>query len=332
MFHICLNSLLLKQQVVNAKTRISEMLTFIIIPVYNESQVIYKLLENDNFKKYQLILVDDGSKDNLSLNEITVPFYFLQHSKNLGQGAALQTGMELARLLHADIAVHFDGDGQHNPDDIEQLIEPILFNKADVVLGSRFLKKEGAPNLSKIPYPRKIILQCARIIQFFFTGLVLTDSQNGLRAISGKKLHSIEITENRMAHAIELIQVFKHEKLLITEAAVKINYTKYSNEKGQNLLNGFFIVIRLFLNGLIKYTWVSAVFMAGIIGLILHLVNKNESSLFEWESIIFFYVFNLGVLFLIRKRKRRLVAATQKIRHDAIQKVINFNQKLPIQA
>src|ERR1035437_3013525 len=123
MFHIC-DDCCFFTIITLRSAKVFEMHRFIIIPVYNESKVINKLLQQQEFKNYQVILVDDGSTDNLSMKEIQIPFYFLQHSKNLGQGAALQTGMDLARSLNADIIVHFDADGQHEPTDIKSLIEP----------------------------------------------------------------------------------------------------------------------------------------------------------------------------------------------------------------
>jgi len=302
-------------------------MTFIIIPIYNESKVIYNLLQNEEFKKYKLILVDDGSNESLSLSEITIPFYFLQHPKNLGQGAALQTGMEFARSLQADIVIHFDADGQHDPYDIERLIEPIISNSADVVIGSRFLKKQNINNsiISKIPFRKKLILQCARLIQFIYTGTMLSDSQMGLRAISGSALQSIKITENRMAHAIELIQIFRNKKLLIKEVPVNIIYTEYSNSKGQKLLNGLFIVVRLFINKLVSNIQLPAIFIALLISIAMRLFNKDENLLFALISFIFIYLFNIVWLLMIRKTKLRLISATQIIRGEAIRKVKKLN-------
>jgi polyprenyl-phospho-N-acetylgalactosaminyl synthase len=301
-----------------------EKLTCIIIPIYNESKVIYKLLENEALKKYTLVLVDDGSSDGLSLEQITVPFYFLQHAKNLGQGAALQTGMELATQLHADVAIHFDGDGQHDPADINALAEPVLIGKVPVAIGSRFLKRRGDTNLSEVPLPRQMILQCARIIQFVFTGIVLTDSQNGLRAISGTVLPRIEITENRMAHAIELIQLFKRQRLAISEIPVNIRYTEYSNLKGQKLLNGLFIVLRLFLNKLLRSITISS--------LCIVVIAASAAYLVGWKSRIFIFammfptcVIIASLLTITRNVKRRHIAATRAIRAEALRNVKKFN-------
>lgn len=304
-------------------------MTFIIIPIYNES-IIYELLQNEEFKKYKLILVDDGSNENLTLTKITIPFYFLRHPKNLGQGAALQTGMEFARLLQADIVVHFDADGQHNPSDIERLIQPIISKKADVVIGSRFLQKQNSndPISLKIPVRKKIILRCARIVQFIYTGVILSDSQMGLRAISGSALQSIEITENRMAHAIELIKIFKGKKFLIKEVPVIINYTKYANKKGQKLLNGFFIVIRLFINKLTSNIQLSSIFISILIGMIIWGFNKKESLLFTIASIFIIYLFNLAWMFIIRRSKLKLINKTQIIRREAIQRAKEFESQL----
>ncbi|MEO8762973.1 MAG: glycosyltransferase family 2 protein [Ginsengibacter sp.] len=301
------------------------MLTFIIIPIYNESKVIYKLLQNEEFRKYSLILVDDGSKDPLSLNEISIPFYFVQHSENLGQGAALQTGMEMAKLLQADIAVHFDGDGQHDPTDIDALTEPVRLGKAHVVIGSRFLKHKGGNNPSKIPFSRKIILQCARFVQFLFTGMILTDSQNGLRALSAAALQSIQVTENRMAHAIELIQIFKTRRFAVLEAPVNITYTEYSNLKGQKVLNGFFIVLRLLVNKLVKNISFSALLITLPAGIFIWLFKPGLEVLPLSGIFIFMYLFNICWLLIVRNTKKRFIAATSAIRHESLQNAKRYN-------
>jgi polyprenyl-phospho-N-acetylgalactosaminyl synthase len=98
----------------------------IIIPVYNESKIINSILHNPDFNKYTVIIVDDGSKEQVALNKTDFPLYLLTHCKNLWRDAALQTGMEFYKSLKAAIVVHFDGDGQHQVADIENLIGSLL--------------------------------------------------------------------------------------------------------------------------------------------------------------------------------------------------------------
>lgn len=217
----------------------------VIIPIYNESKIINTILCDPGFKKYTVIIINDGSKEKLELNTIHHQFYLLTHSKNLGQGAALQTGMEYCKFLKVDIAVHFDGDGQHQVSDIERLIKPLINKEADVVIGSRFLPGEKRSGRSKIPRLKIIILKLAKVVQFIFTGINLSDSQNGLRALNAKALSTINIKQNRMAHAIEIIESCVKEKLVIKEVPVNILYSAYSMDKGQKIYNGLLIFLRL---------------------------------------------------------------------------------------
>src|SRR4029079_19417277 len=124
------------------------------------------------------------------------------------QGAALQTGIDYAKMLEADIVVTFDADGQHSAADVKTLVEPLLKNEVDIVLGSRFLTTN-----TDIPFPRKIVLQVARWVNFLFTGILLTDAHNGLRALGKRGLEKITITENRMAHASEILFEIKKQNL-----------------------------------------------------------------------------------------------------------------------
>ena len=114
------------------------MKTFLVIPAYNESKNISSVINtlSQLFSKKQILVVDDGSKDNTyqvakETNKATV----LKHIVNRGQGAALQTGNQYALLKGADIIVHFDSDGQHRVDQVEKLIDPIAKKEADIVFG-----------------------------------------------------------------------------------------------------------------------------------------------------------------------------------------------------
>ena len=221
---------------------------FIIIPVYNENPevliaVIKKLMEFS----YSIVIVDDGSSQNVQEFFRDDAVKVLTHPVNLGQGAALQTGFEFAKIMNADIVITFDGDGQHNPGDLEILISPLLNGKADVALGSRFLK-EG----SKIPLRKKLLLHLARLTNYLFTGILLSDAHNGLRALNKKALEKICITENRMAHASEILFEIKKHQLKYIEVPVQIDYTAYSKQKGQTGWDSIKILFDLVLHKLFK--------------------------------------------------------------------------------
>lgn len=214
---------------------------YIIIPVYNEAAIIAQTLHQLVQTEYEIVVVDDGSVDGSADVIKNFPVHCICHPVNLGQGAALQTGMDFAKLKNAEAVVHFDADGQHRVQDIEQLLSPILNDECDVVFGSRFLNKSDV----QIPFLKKIFLQLARYINWMFSGIMLTDAHNGLRAMNRKALHKIYFSENRMAHASEILLLVKEHRLTYTEVPVTIEYTEYSRKKGQSLWNAVNIIFDL---------------------------------------------------------------------------------------
>jgi len=216
--------------------------TFIIIPVYNEGEIIKQTVQsfiNDGWQR--VVLVDDGSTLAVADMLIGLPVKVLRHSINLGQGAALQTGMTYARMHEAEAVITFDADGQHDISDVQSLLDIIVNDEADVALGSRFLKA----GKNSIPFSRKVVLQLARVVNFLFSGLLLSDAHNGLRALNRTALERICITQNRMAHASEILFEIKRHGLRYKETPVRIHYTKHARAKGQSILNSVNILFDL---------------------------------------------------------------------------------------
>lgn len=223
---------------------------FVIIPSYNEAvEVVRKTVLPLLAYHYTVVLVDDGSHtDNFpALSDL--PIIYLRHAINLGQGAALQTGMEFAKRQKAAFVIHFDADGQHPADELGQLLAPLLQGTADVVLGSRFLRTKDVHNIPRI---RKIILLAARTVNGLFTGMWLTDAHNGLRALNQRAIGVIQLTENRQAHATEVLYQIRRNQLRAVEVPSCITYTAYSKAKGQSSLNAFSVFVDLVLNKLFK--------------------------------------------------------------------------------
>jgi polyprenyl-phospho-N-acetylgalactosaminyl synthase len=220
-----------------------------IVPVYNEMtalrEVIISLMQ---VGVNTIIIVDDGSTTNIFQAIHDLPVHFLRHRVNLGQGAALQTGFTFAKKMDIDIVITFDADGQHRADDIPHLVEPIYHNEADVTIGSRFL----SPQQNTIPTDKRIILKLARVLNFMLSGLMLTDAHNGLRALNKAALDKINFTENRMAHASELLFEIKKHKLRFKEVPVQILYTKYAKEAGQSPWESVKILFDLVLHKLFR--------------------------------------------------------------------------------
>ena len=207
---------------------------FVVIPGYNEGEVLEKTVNEVTKLGYQVIYVDDCSRDNSWEISKQLNIYKVRHPLNLGQGGALQTGFELAKKLNAEIVVTFDSDGQHDPHQIAKVIDPIIKNKAQVVLGSRFIEKDSTINM---PVKRKLLLRLATIFTSLTTGLKLTDTHNGFRALSKSALDKIYLRQNRMAHASEILSLISENNLSYVEVPVTIRYTDYSLRKGQKMTN-----------------------------------------------------------------------------------------------
>lgn len=220
---------------------------FVVIPAYNEQEVITKVLRELATFNYTLVVVDDGSARPLDDLIKNIPVYLLKHRINLGQGAALQTGIEYAVSRNAAYIVTFDADGQHQAAEIEALLEPLRQQRADIALGSRFIS-----NNSQLPPGRRAVLKLARYINLLFTGLLLSDAHNGLRAMTGDAARKIRLRQNGMAHATEIIAEIKKHKLTFTEVPVTIQYTDYSRKKGQTVWSSFRIFFDILLNKIFK--------------------------------------------------------------------------------
>ncbi len=222
---------------------------YIIVPAYNEQEMLRIVVSSLIQTGYKIVVVDDGSDTGVSPFLNGLPIQLLKHRINLGQGAALQTGNSYALQKGADVIIHFDSDGQHRVADIETLLAPILSNECDITLGSRFLSKSRPVNIS---FFRNMVLHTARYLNYLFTGLLLTDAHNGLRAMNRHAAQQLVLTENRMAHASEVLFLLKKNKLRFKEVPVIIDYTKYSKQKGQSSWNSIRIFFDLLLHKLFE--------------------------------------------------------------------------------
>ncbi len=166
---------------------------------------------------------------------------------NLGQGAALETGIRYSLANSAKAIITFDADGQHRVEDIAVLIKRQAETGADVVIGSRFLGEAAG-----IPWLRRHVLQLAVIFTRVTSGVKLTDAHNGFRLLTRRAAEKIRIGQNRMSHASEIISKIGSLGLTVAEAPVTILYTEYSLRKGQKLSNAINIVSELFIARLTK--------------------------------------------------------------------------------
>ncbi len=165
---------------------------FLIIPCYNEEGNIKKLLDEINevldysVYNWQVVVVNDCSSDNTyKIASETKKIVVLNLPLNLGVGGAVQTGFIYAKKKNADYVIKIDGDGQHNPKDINKLITPIIDGKADIIIGSRFLTVNDG---FKTSFFRKIGILFLQLACKILTSQKITDPTSGFRAYNKKAL------------------------------------------------------------------------------------------------------------------------------------------------
>lgn len=213
----------------------------VVIAAFNEAQVIESVVADLRQNGWPVVVVDDGSQDATGALARRAGATVVTHPVNLGQGAALQTGLDYALSHGADIIVTFDADGQHRAADIPRLIEALQTRGADYALGSRLLG--GTVDL---PRTRRLLLAAATRFTRFTTGLALTDTHNGLRAMTRRGASRIRLKQNRMAHASEILHQIAKSGLTCVEVPVTIQYSPYSLAKGQRLSDSLAILVDLF--------------------------------------------------------------------------------------
>jgi glycosyltransferase involved in cell wall biosynthesis len=213
---------------------------WIVVAAFNEATVLGPIVSDLMRRTYRVVVVDDGSSDATGQIALSAGATVITHPVNLGQGAALQTGIKFALQQGAAFVVTFDADGQHRPSDIARLIEALTDYDAAYALGSRFLGSSRG-----MPLGRRLLLQVAIWLTRVMTGLRLTDTHNGLRAMTRDGASRIFLRQNRMAHASELLEQIAASGLRHVEVPVTIDYTRYSLAKGQRLSDSLAILFDL---------------------------------------------------------------------------------------
>jgi glycosyltransferase involved in cell wall biosynthesis len=214
---------------------------WIVIPVYNEGAVIGDVVERTRETFPNIVCVDDGSRDDSAERIAHTGAHLGRHPVNLGQGAALQTGITYALAQPGmRYLVTFDADGQHRVEDAEAMIAVARTEGADVVLGSRFLEVN-----EQVPLLKRIVLRTVVALSPTARKLKLSDAHNGLRVLNREAASQLRITMNGMAHASEIVGFLARSGLKVREVPVTILYTDYSRSKGQSLINGVNILFDL---------------------------------------------------------------------------------------
>lgn len=217
---------------------------YIIIPVYNESPVIEETVAEVKKAGYHnIIAVDDGSSDGSYYKLLEMDVIALKLAINRGKGAAVKTGVDAAKILGADVVITIDGDGQHNPEDIDSMLN--LINQGyDVVLGSRLKNPKG------MPWYKIIANHLGNFFTLLIYGLWVTDSQSGFRAYSKKAIELIDTQTDRYEYDSEVIREIKRHNLKHVEIPIEVRYTDYSMNKvnKQGLKNGIKTLIKMLIS------------------------------------------------------------------------------------
>lgn len=218
---------------------------WIVVPAFNEAGVIGEVIADVRAVFDHVVCVDDGSSDGTGEIALGAGAYLVRHPVNLGQGAAIQTGVEYARRQPgAEVFATFDGDGQHRVEDVVAMVGRLADGDVDVVIGTRFGHAVTRP-----PPVKRVVLRTAAWLSPRGRRLGLTDTNNGLRVFNKTVADGLDITMSGMSHATEFVMLIAEHGWRVAEQPIEVLYTDYSRSKGQPLLNGVNIIFEGFLRG-----------------------------------------------------------------------------------
>jgi glycosyltransferase involved in cell wall biosynthesis len=217
--------------------------TLICIPAFNEAETIVEIINRS--KKYAdgVVVYDDGSTDHTYDLAVSAGATVIKSPKNTGYGTAIRALFQVAREQDADIMVTLDSDGQHNPDQIPRLLEPLRAQNLDIVIGSRFLSKEDK---EKIPRYRSFGIKTITKLTQSASYSGLTDSQSGFRAYNKKAISEINLFEDGMAVSTEILLRASEKKLSVTEIPITVNYDIKNTSTYNPITHGFGVLYSVF--------------------------------------------------------------------------------------
>jgi glycosyltransferase involved in cell wall biosynthesis len=208
---------------------------FVVIPAYNEAKTIGRVISDLKKQNYKNILVvDDGSKDETSNIAKRAGAMTIRHPINQGAGAATITGFDYAIIHGAEVIVTLDADGQHDVKDVEKVLRPVLEKRADIVIGSRLINPDGMPVI------RRVGNKGLNYITYLLFGVWTTDSQSGFKAMTSAAYKRMHLNSKDFEICSEIIKEIGRNNLRFTEVPIKVIYTDYSLSKGhgQSVTNG----------------------------------------------------------------------------------------------
>jgi glycosyltransferase involved in cell wall biosynthesis len=267
--------------------------TIIALPAYNEETNLGFVIKGALQFSNTILVVDDGSTDNTALVAEEAGAIVVKHEKNLGYGGALNTIFSTSRSMEADALVIIDSDGQHNPEDIQPLLEK-LDQGADVVIGSRFLEIKNT-----IPLYRKIGMKVLDIFTKAAGVQKITDSQSGFRAYGKKAIGILKITGKGMSAGSEILIQISDNNLKVQEVPITVRYDIEDTSTHNPIFHGFSVLSNIF--ALINFRNPKIIFGLPAVMLIFlgFLVLLSMEILQGLEDIPRFYLYSLSISLLL---------------------------------
>lgn len=214
----------------------------ICIPAFNEAKNIKKIVENAKEIGSEVIVYDDGSTDETCKIAESSGAVVIKSKVNRGYGSAIRELFKAAKRRNADIMVTIDSDGQHDPKEIPLLLNPILNDECDVVIGSRYLSLSSS---SAVPRYRDFGIRVITRITRAASYSEITDAQSGFRAYNKEAISSISLYQNGMSVSTEILLRAKENDLRIREVPVKINYNVERSSTSNPVFHGLGVLTSL---------------------------------------------------------------------------------------
>ncbi|MCK7662434.1 glycosyltransferase family 2 protein [Corynebacterium sp. CCM 9185] len=207
------------------------------MPCYNEATVIGDVIRAARETFPNIVAINDGSADDSDIAIHAAGAHLINHPVNLGQGAAIQTGVEYARAQPGSrYFVTFDADGQHQVKDVVAMLQRLRTEPLDIVVGTRFGRPRSEGD--QVPLLKRVVLRTVVMLSPRAKRMGLTDAHNGLRVFNRRVAEELNIRMNGMSHASEFVTQIDERGWRVAEQPVDILYTEYSMSKGQSLING----------------------------------------------------------------------------------------------
>mgnify|MGYP002813290882 CR=1 FL=1 len=207
------------------------------IPAYNEERIIADIVQRTKKFVDKVIICDDGSSDKTAKNAKEAGADVISHSQNKGKGGAMKSLFEYAKQIDADVVITMDGDGQFLPEEIPKLLDSLLENKSDIVIGYRFDDNTQMPMYRKVG--NKLLDKATNMA----SNLPFRDTQSGFRAYSKKAISLINFSSDGFSADSEILINAAKNNLKISEEKVTVLYDTGGRTSTKNPISHFTIVL-----------------------------------------------------------------------------------------